>query len=156
MGLKENMRSDPVSRLNLRDPVVASESSSVREGIQRMRERGLGCVIVIDDQRRPLGILNEGMLRQMLSVNPAVIEAPIRDYMSTSARWVRLTDPVVQVLRAMQNENTRFVGVVDDDGRLAGLTGQKGLMEYVADHFPEQVSVQRIGQSTHYAQREGA
>lgn len=156
MGLKENMRSDPVSRLNLREPVVASENALVREGIQRMRERGLGCVIVIDDQRCPLGILNEGMLRQMLSVNPAVVEAPIRDYMNASARWVRLTDPVVQVLRAMQNENTRFVGVVDDDGRLAGLTGQKGLMEYVAEHFPEQVSVQRISQSTHYAQREGA
>lgn len=156
MGLKENMRSDPVSRLNLREPVVAGASVTVREGIQRMRTRKLGCVIVVDDQRRPMGILNEGMLRQMLSVNPAVVEAPIRDYMNTSARWVRLTDPVVQVLRAMQNENTRFVGVVDDDGRLAGLTGQKGLMEYVADHFPEQVSVQRIGQSTHYAQREGA
>lgn len=156
MGLKENMRSDPVSRLNLREPVVAGPSASVREGIQRMRKRKLGCVIVVDDQRRPLGILNEGMLRQMLSVNPAVIDAPVRDYMNASARWVRLTDPVVQVLRAMQNENTRFVGVVDDEGRLAGLTGQKGLMEYVAEHFPEQVSVQRIGQSTHYAQREGA
>lgn len=156
MGLKENMRSDPVSRLNLRDPVVASENASIREGIQRMRERGLGCVIVIDDQRRPLGILNEAMLRQMLSVNPAVVDAPIREYMSTSARWVRLTDPVVQVLRAMQNENTRFVVVIDDDGRLAGLTGQKGLMEYVAEHFPEQVTVQRISHTTHFAQREGA
>jgi CBS domain-containing protein len=156
MGLKENLRSDPVSRLNLRDPVIASPNASIREGIQRMRERGLGCVIIVDDQRRPLGILNEGMLRQMLSVNPAVVDSPLGDYMNTSARWVRLSDPVVQVLRAMQNEKTRFVGVVDDDGRLAGLTGQKGLMEYVAEHFPEQVTVQRIGQSTHFAQREGA
>lgn len=156
MGLKENLRSDPVSRLNLRDPVVASPNVLIRDGIQRMRERGLGCVIVVDDQCRPLGILNEGMLRQMLSVNPAVVDSPLGDYMNTSVRWVRLSEPVVQVLRAMQNENTRFVGVVDDDGRLAGLTGQKGLMEYVAEHFPEQVTVQRIGQSTHFAQREGA
>lgn len=156
MGLKENLRSDPVSRLNLRDPVVASPKSSVREGIERMREHGLGCVIIVDDQHRPLGILNEGMLRQMLSVNPAVVDSPLGDYMNKAARWVRLTEPVVQVLRAMQNENTRFVGVVDDEGRLAGLTGQKGLMEYVAEHFPEQVTVQRIGQSTHFAQREGA
>lgn len=156
MGLKENLRGDPVSRLNLRDPVVADPDDSIREGIQRMRARGLGCVIVVDDQRRPLGILSEGMLRQMLSVNPAVVDAPLRDYMNMAARWVRLSDPVVHVLRAMQNENTRFVGVVDDDGRLAGLTGQKGLMEYVAEHFPEQVTVQRIGQATHFAQREGA
>lgn len=156
MGLKENLRSDPVSRLNLRDPVVAGPNVLIRDGIQRMRERGLGCVIIVDEQRRPLGILNEGMLRQMLSVNPAVVDSPLGDYMNTSARWVRLSEPVVQVLRAMQNENTRFVGVVDDDGRLAGLTGQKGLMEYVAEHFPEQVTVQRIGQSTHFAQREGA
>ena len=47
------------------------------------------------------------------------------------------------------------VVVTDDDGRVDALTGQKGLMEYVAEHFPKQVMVQRIG-SPVIQDREGA
>jgi hypothetical protein len=60
------------------------------------------------------------------------------------------------VLAALEFTNIRFLIVVDDRGRLAGLTGQKGLMEYVAEHFPRQVTVQRIGCKPFLAEREGA
>lgn len=156
MGLKENLQADPVSRLALRTPVVAGSNDSIREGVARMRRQELGCVIVVDEDRRPQGIFTEGMLRQMLSAEPNAVNDRIGDHMNRAAKWVRLTDPVSQVLRAMQTENTRFVGVVDCDGRLVGLTGQKGLMEYVAEHFPQQVMVQRVARPPHFVEREGA
>jgi CBS domain-containing protein len=156
MGLKENLRNEPVSRLALREPVVAGAASSVREGILQMRQRQLGCVIIVDDDRRPVGIFTEGMLRAMLVENPAAVEEPLGDHMNRKARWVRSTDPVMKVLEAMQHEKTRFVGVIDEEGRLVGLTGQKGLMEYVAEHFPQQVIVQRVGVPPYRAEREGA
>lgn len=156
MGLRENLRNEPVSRLALRKPVVASAEATVREGILQMRERELGCVIIVDDGQRPLGIFTEGMLRQMIVGNPAAVEEPLRGHMNREVRWVRLTDPIAKVLQSMQAEKTRFVGVIDSEGRLAGLTGQKGLMEYVAEHFPQQVMVQHIGGPPHIAEREGA
>jgi len=156
MGLKENLRNEPVSRLALRVPVVASAAATVRESILQMRERKLGCVIIVDDDHRPLGIFTEGMLRLMLVGNPAAIEERLGDHMKRDVRWVQLTDPVIRVLQAMQNEKTRFVGVTDSEGRLVGLTGQKGLMEYVAEHFPQQVMVQRIGVAPYSVKREGA
>lgn len=156
MGLKENLRGEPVSRLALREPVVASAEATVREGILQMRERKLGCVIVVDEDHRPLGIFTEGMLRRMIVGKPSIVEEPLVNHMARDVRWVRLTDPVATVLQAMQLEKTRFVGVVDGEGRLVGLTGQKGLMEYVAEHFPQQVMVQRIGGSPYLAEREGA
>lgn len=156
MGLRENLRTEPVSRLALRKPVVASAEATVREGILQMRERELGCVIIVDDDQRPLGIFTEGMLRQMIVGNPAAVEESLRDHMNREVRWVRLTEPIAKVLQLMQVEKTRFVGVIDSEGRLAGLTGQKGLMEYVAEHFPQQVMVQRIGGPPHIAEREGA
>ena len=156
MGLKENLRNEPVSRLALREPVVASAEATVREAILEMRKRQLGCVIIVDDDHRPLGIFTEGMLRQMIVGNPAAVEEPLRDHMTREVPWIRLTDPVIKVLQAMQIEKTRFVGVIDSEGRLVGLTGQKGLMEYVADHFPQQVMVQRIGVPSYSVEREGA
>jgi len=156
MGLRENLRNEPVSRLALRKPVVVGAEATVREGILQMRERELGCVIVVDDDQRPLGIFTEGMLRKMIVRNPAGVEQPLRDHMNREVRWVRLTDSIATVLQSMQVKKTRFLGVIDKDGRLVGLTGQKGLMEFVAEHFPQQVMVQRIGGPPHFAEREGA
>ncbi len=156
MGLKENLQNELVSRLALRMPVVASAEATVRQSILQMRKRKLGCVIIVDDDDGPLGIFTEGMLRLMLVGNPSAIEEPLGDHMKQDVQWVRLTDPVSRVLQAMQNEKTRFIGVIDSEGRLVGLTGQKGLMEYVAEHFPQQVMVQRVGIPPYSVEREGA
>jgi len=156
MGLKENLRSDPLSRLALREPVVATAEATVRDGILQMRQRELGCVIVVDEDHRPLGIFTEGMLRRMIASNPAAVDEPICDHMARDVTWVRVADPVAKVLQAMQLKKTRFVGVIDAADRLVGLTGQKGLMEYVAEHFPQQVMVQRIGGPPYLVEREGA
>jgi hypothetical protein len=45
--------------------------------------------------------------------------------------------------------------VVDEEGKVTALAGQKSLMEYVAEHFPGQVMVQRIG-CPPCSEREGA
>ena len=156
MGLYENMRNEPVSQLALREPVVCGPQDTVRRAIEKMREKKLGCVIIVDDDRKPVGMFTESMLMQLLVNDTDALARPIESHMAEKWPWVKLNDPVVDVLEAMQAKNVRFICVVDDDGRLAGLTGQKGLMEYVADHFPEQVMVQRIGCTPYTQQREGA
>ncbi len=149
MGLFENMHGEPVTRLALRTPVTAAADT-------RIREAGLGCVIAVDEARTPTGILTESMLTQLLAREPTVVEDPISAHMSAPCPQVRSTDGIVDVLEAMQRDNERCLGVVDEDGHLTGLTGQKGLMEYVAEHFPQQVMVQRIGGTPYTHHREGA
>ena len=156
MGLHENMVKEPVRELPLREPVLCGPDASIREAIQQMRQKRLGCVIVIDDDHCPVGMFTESMLKRMLVNSPASIDDAIRIHMATQWPWVKLNDPIADVLEAMQAKNVRFICVVDDDGRVAALTGQKGLMEYVADHFPEQVMVQRIGGTPYTREREGA
>lgn len=156
MGLHENMQSEPVTRLALREPVTASLDTAVREAIERMRESKLGCVIAVDESRKPLGMFTESMLTQLIAQNPNAMDEPLQDHVSARWPWVKATDNVIDVLEAMQSKNVRFLSVVDDDGHLIGLTGQKGLMEYVAEHFPGQVMVQRIGGKPYADEREGA
>ena len=50
----------------------------------------------------------------------------------------------------------RTASDVDDAGRVTGLTGQKGLMEYVAERFPRQIKVQMMSSKLHMNTREGA
>ena len=155
MGLYQNMQEEPVTRLAVREPVLCRPDESVRVAIWRMRDQGLGCVIVVDEERKPIGMLTESMVTQLLSHDPSRLDGPVRSCMSETWPWVKETDPIALVLEAMQAKNVRFICIVDDDGCVSGLTGQKGLMEYVAEHFPQQVMVQRIG-SPPLTDREGA
>lgn len=156
MGLYENMRSETVRRLALREPVVVPENATVRDAITAMRQQKLGCAILVNSQRVPVGLFPESELTRLLHENPAVVGEPLTKYALKDWPSVKLSDPIVQVLEALESENVRFLVVVDEQGQLAGLTGQKGLMEYVAEHFPGQVIVQRIGGNPYPVEREGA
>lgn len=157
MGLQQNFQNEPVSRLSLRDPVTATPDETLRQAVERMRDRKLGCTLVVDGDNKPVGIFTESTLTQLLDQRgPQLLDDRIEEHMTEPCPRVALTDPVGYVLEAMQLKNLRFLCVVDDEGRVVGLTGQKGLIEFVADHFPGQVMVQRIGGQPYLAEREGA
>ena len=128
----------------------------MRTAVQRMREQRLGCVIVVDADQMPLGIFTENMLTQLVAKEQLVSDDPIEKHMDVNLPAVGTSDAVVNVLTALQTKNIRFLCVVDSDGQVAALTGQKGLMEYIADHYPEQVMVQRVGVPPYSKTREGA
>ena len=155
MGLQQDMQSEQVRRLSLRVPVTATPGTPLREAIAAMRNSKLGCAIVIDDDHKPLGIFTESLLTQLLVSEPEALHGPIENYMAQPCPWVRESDPIEEVVEAMENKNARFLCVLNDEGRLIGLTGQKGIMEYIADHFPG-ILAQRIGGKAAPASREGA
>jgi CBS domain-containing protein len=156
MGLYDNMNQEPVRQLALRRPVLVRPTDTLRHAIERMRAEHLGCVIVVDDDQKPQGVFTESMVTGLVAKESLQLDQPVQEQMTVSWPWVKLTDPIREVLYALQAKNIRFLCVIDEEGRVAGLTGQKGLMEYVADHFPGQVMVQRIGGTPYPKSREGA
>ncbi|MCA9074171.1 MAG: CBS domain-containing protein [Planctomycetaceae bacterium] len=155
MGLAERIGKAPVSELNLREMPRIESGATVRDAVQVMRQAGLGCAMVMSDDK-PVGMFTEGILREAFAENPQVIDDPVTDHLAASFPKVYLDDTIDMVLSAMQVNNTRFICVVDSDENVVGLTGQKGLMEFVAEEFPRQVMVQRIGGEAVTGQREGA
>ncbi len=156
MGLRENILSDPISTLELRELLAIEPDQTVRSAVELMREKKLGCVVVIDQNGRPLGKFTEHHLLKLLVSNPKGLDCLIKDEMTAVWAQVNLTDPISKALDAMQEKGLRFVVVIDEQGKAVGLTGQKGMMEYIADHFPRQVKVQMMESKLYMDQREGA
>jgi CBS domain-containing protein len=156
MGLQENIRDESIDQLEIRDPVNLPPTTSLRETIELMRKHDMGCAVVVDEEKKPVGAITESMLAEMLAHGTLQLDDPVSEHMSDRVPWVKISDPIADVVEAMQLKNIRILCVVDDQGRSIGLTGQRGLMEYVADHFPGEVMVQRVGQTPYLADREGA
>ena len=156
MGLHENIRTERISELPLRQAITVDLASSVREAITEMRQKRLGCAIVVDAEDKPIGMFTESMLGRLLLEGSCQLDELIQVRMAQQISCVKTSDPIVVVLDAMQSRDVRFVCVVNENGRVVGLTGQKGLMEYIAEHFSREVMVQRVGSSPYPHQREGA
>jgi CBS domain-containing protein len=157
MGLAENLRTEHVGDLPLREAVKVAPENSVAEVIARMREKQLGCAIVVDGDDKPLGIFTERMVIKLLLEHPLDFGSlPVGEHLERDCSILPRTDPLIQVVAAISEHAARFVCVVDESGRVVGLTGQKGVSEYMADHFPKQVMVQKIGGKPGMDQREGA
>lgn len=156
MGLQQAILADPIKDLDLRELVKAQPQETVRQVIARMRSQKLGCAVILDAQDRPVGKFTERTLIKLLRKNPRGLDDPISQHMLKSPDTLRLTDTVGDAIELMQSKSIRFIVVVDDDGKAVALTGQKGVMEYIAEFFPRQVKVQEMDSKLSMKKREGA
>ena len=156
MGLREDILTDTVAELVLRKVIKVQKHDTISHAVSLMQEHRLGCVVVVDDEDRPLGKFTEKILLSLLLKNAKALDQHVGDHMVAAYGVVEKTDPISKVLDAMQSKELRFVIVTDDDGRAIGLTGQKGMMEYITEHFPRQIKSQMMESKLFMDQREGA
>lgn len=156
MALKTNLESESVAKLPLREAVKVGPSTLLRDVVAQLRAKELGCAIVVDVEDKPLGIFTERALMRLLLGGVSLDEAHVGDHLDPKFAVVALSDPIESVMLKILDEGHRFLAVVDENGRAVGLTGQRGMAEYVSEHYPQQVMVQRLGSNQSMQHREGA
>lgn len=155
MGLQDMLNREPVSSLPLRVALTIGGDQSVREAMALMHREQVGCVFLLDEQQKPLQMFSERILLPLL-MQAGKLDEPTEAHAIPLKCCVKLSDPINLVIRQMADRDIRFVCVVDEEGKLAGLTGQRGVMEYIAERFPRHVMVQEMESKLHMDQREGA
>lgn len=156
MGFRQDLEEEPVSSLPLRNAIMVHRFTLVRAAVAVMRNQTLGCAVIVDNTRAPEGIFTERSVIDVLVKGDSLDDSPVGDYLDPQFVCVNLNEPIMRVWEAVHQGAARFVCVTDDEGRLIGLTGQRGIAEYVADYFAQQVTVQRLGAKPWIHQREGA
>lgn len=156
MGLRQDILNEPIGKLELRELIAIRPNMLVRDAIGLLRRKGLGCAVCVDGDGKPLGKFTERRLIHLLLTHKDPLDQPVGDHLATQWMSLKITDPISKLLETMRDKGLRFVIVVDDDGKAVGLTGQKGLMEYVAEHFPRAVLVQPMVSRVGMNEREGA
>ncbi len=156
MGFRDDLEQDPISSLPIRDAVVIQPDTTLREAVELMRARALGCAIVVDPSGTPSGMFTEKCLLHALRRDASLDDRTVSDHLEPEFRVVASSEPIARVWDAIERDGLRFICVTDEDGKLVGVTGQRGIAEYLAESFPRQVVVQRLGSTPWMQQREGA
>ncbi len=156
MGLKEDLQHETVSRLPIREAIAVPPATTIREAVEKMRAQGLGCAVIVDAEGKPEGIFTERALLGVLLEGVSLDDTSVGQHIYANYSHVKSSEPISRVWDEILHGGYRFVCVTDDDGKLVGLTGQRGLSEYISEYFPQQVMVQRLGGKPWIQDREGA
>ena len=100
--------------------VVVGPAATLAETIERIDRTGLQVGLVVDEDRRLLGIVTDGDIRRAI-LRDCVLDTAIRDVMNPTPRSLRAGAVRADVLELMRRHKFHHVPLVDGDGRLVGL-----------------------------------
>lgn len=105
-----------------RDIITVSAQSTLSQAISVLTERGIGAVVVLDDDGSLAGILSERDIIQRLAKHGAdAMEMKVDDCMTRNVITCREDDSVNGIMTMMNNGRFRHMPVVDKDNKMVGL-----------------------------------
>jgi CBS domain-containing protein len=127
--------------LSQRKVVTVRRHEELRTAAWMMRERHVGCLVVVE----PAGILGGerpvGMLTDRDIVTHVIVreldprELCVEDAMTPHPLTVASTASIEDALRRMREGHTRRVAVVDERGRLAGILALDDIFDYLGSRM---------------------
>jgi CBS domain-containing protein len=108
--------------------VTLSKKDLVREAIQIMAKKTISCIVIVDKNKKPVGVVTErDLVKRVLQMNVNPHGTEISVVMSSPVITVTTDADIFDVMITMQKHNFRRVIVVDKEKRLVGLVTQSDL-----------------------------
>jgi CBS domain-containing protein len=121
-------------RICVRTVHVASPQESVREAARRMREADVGTLIVVDDARKPLGIVTDrDVALRCVAERRDPDATPVATVMTAPVACVGASTPIEEALKRMVGVAARRLAVTDDEGQLVGILALDDVLELLVE-----------------------
>ena len=122
----------PLSEVHPNLPVTVDAGASADEAIKRMRDAGVGCLLVLDGSELQ-GILSERDLVLKVSDGAADLgQVKVSDLMTPDPVVLRADDSVAVAIHKMAVGGFRHVPLMND-GQPSGIVSARDLFKYILD-----------------------
>ena len=127
-------------------PLMLSPSTSVRDAAQQMRDRRVGAVLVIDDDRRLVGIFTgRDAVSRMLAEDKSPAKTTLADVMTPQPDSMTPQCTAIEALRLMQDARCRHLPIVEN-GKVIGIVSHGDFHGMKQDRLDEETGLwERIG-----------
>ncbi len=129
--------------LQKRETLTFPPETNVSVAVREMAARDFGSVIIVDGEKKPLGIFTErDLLKRVVGKQKDPSSTPLKDVMTSNLRMAKDDDDLIDWLRMMSNERFRHLPVVDADGHLMTVMSQGDFVSYTWPELLGRVSEQ--------------
>ena len=120
----------------VRSVQVASPEETVRAVTARMADAGVGTVVVLGEDRKPVGILTDrDIALRCVAQRRDPDTTEVASVMSVPVTCVHESTPIETALARMAGVHARRLAVVDDDERLVGILALDDVLELLAEEL---------------------
>ena len=125
-----------IGRICSREVLLAEPDETARSAAQRMKLENVGSLVVIDEERKPLGILTDRDLTlRVVAAGKIPDKTYVRDIMSEDPMMVPEATPIEMALEKMKSHAYRRILVVDGQGRLEGILSVDDVIDLLAEEI---------------------
>lgn len=123
--------------------IAAHPTDSVADVVRLLAERRIGCVPVVDDDQRVVGIFSERDVIYGLSKGGAdLLDRIVGDVMTSPAETIDKDMPILAALSLMTKRRIRHLPIVED-GRMTGFISIGDLVKSRIDHIEAEADAMR-------------
>ena len=125
-----------IAKICCRNVDLAEPDEAVLAAAQRMHARKVGTLVVLDDKKRPIGLITDRDLTvRVLAVGLDPTTTDVSAVMTRNVRTVREDCSIEAALEIMRSGPFRRLCVVSDDDSLAGIISIDDILDLLAEEF---------------------
>jgi CBS domain-containing protein len=123
------------------DPLMLPPSTTVKEAAQRMSERRVGAVLVIEAGRRLVGIFTgRDAVCRVLAEGKHPVETTLAEVMTRDPDCMPPIRTAIEALRLMQDARYRHMPIVDE-GKVVGIVSRGDFRGMEQDRLDEETGL---------------
>lgn len=113
------------------EPFTVTADQKVSDAVSKMSELNYGSAVVVDADRKVVGILTErDIVKRLVDEGRDANQTPVSSIMTADPSVARETDEIEQWMRTLSHKRFRRVPVVDGDNRIKAVLTQTDLVAY--------------------------
>jgi CBS domain-containing protein len=125
-----------VGRFCVRDVDLADEKETVWQAAERMHQRAVGTLVIVDDSQKPIGILTDrDLVERVLARGNDPNSTLVRDVMTAEPKTILEDASIGSALSLMRSGCFRRLPVVDTQDKLVGLLSLDDVLMLLAEEF---------------------
>lgn len=134
--LEQSIARHNIDVLLSKEPVAVAPTAPVREAIQQMVAKKIGCLLVVD-KGELVGVFSERDVLNKITPQLSNLDCPVGDFMTPSPVSLIRQDSIAYALQAMKLGGYRHLPVLNDTGRPTGIISVRDILRFLCIRFAE-------------------
>jgi CBS domain-containing protein len=135
---RETFWTEPIGKVDLQKAAVVPTGTTIIDAVKEMKYNQIGCVLVLDDKKKLIGILSNGDLMHEFVGSTLPGDTPVDTIMTRDLYTGTPALTVQDALEIFHSQAFRHMPIVSGD-RIEGILSIRGLMTFISEHLPLQV-----------------
>ena len=136
--LSDILNKNKIQTMRVHIPVLVTPESSIKDVIAKLQQAKQGCAVV-HNQEKIAGIFTERDLLTRVLGPGLPLSTAVGQVMTGEPTCLRMDDLVATAIGLMSSKGFRHIPLVNEQGRIQGVLSVRGVLDYLAEHFPYQI-----------------